>query len=67
MMPNKQNEISAHVLKQIQLSLHELLREPLQPYSIIGLEIHVHDGSVKRIKTKRESQIAIDERETNMT
>jgi hypothetical protein len=58
-MKEKLGNIQTNILKQIQVTLYELLKDPLQPYCIIGVEIHIHDGFIKRIKTKKETQFAI--------
>jgi hypothetical protein len=41
--------------------MKELLSEPLPPYSTLGLQITVHGGTIRRVKTTREINTEIKE------
>jgi hypothetical protein len=51
--------IPVEVKAKIQESLDNLLNESIPPYSVLKIELHIHDGQVKRIKTSKESQMEI--------
>ena len=59
-MPDKK-EVSSLVREQVHNVLNDLLNEPIPPYAVLGVELVVHAGLIKRIKTKREIQIEAKE------
>jgi len=58
-MPLEKFEIPTPVWEQILQALKDLLREPVPPFSVLGIDVIVHDGKVQRIETKKEVKIAV--------
>jgi hypothetical protein len=60
-MSNNQPKVlvSPEVWEQVQAAMRDLLTEPLPPYSTLGLQITVHDGTIRRLKPTREIQTEV--------
>jgi len=58
-MPLEKFEIPTPVGEQILQTLKDLLREPVPPFSVLGIDVIIHGGQVQRIETKKEVKIAV--------
>jgi hypothetical protein len=57
MLGRNEMQVPAAVWDKVQMAMRDLLKDPLPPYSVLGIDVVVHDGTIKRIKTRREVQI----------
>jgi hypothetical protein len=58
-----QNTTIKDQAKAIILASLERLLNNATPYSVVGIEIFIHDGVVSRIKTKSEVKIELENKE----
>ena len=66
-MKSNELRVPVHIWEQVLSVLSDLLKEPVPPYSVLGVEFVVHGGEIRRIKTKREIQVVVQEKEATMT
>lgn len=52
-------EIPTFVWEHIMRAFVDLFKGPLPPFSVLGIDVIIHDGRVQRIETKKEAKIAV--------
>jgi hypothetical protein len=62
-MTSVQNTTITKQAKAIILASLERLLNNATPYSVIGIDIIIHDGVVSRIKTRNEVKIELERKE----
>ena len=55
----KKRSEDTKIWEKVLPELKELLKEPIPPYSVIGVELIIHAGNICRIRTKKEVQVAV--------